>query len=81
MLLIIKLGGDMDFKSLLIGFLLAVLMFLLVGLGGLESGRYQIRHEDNSRGSVTIIDTSTGIAKKIYQGKILDTYKFNTDTE
>jgi hypothetical protein len=70
----------MDFKSLLIGFLLAVLMFLLVGLGGNDSsGRYQIRHESNSRGSATIIDTNTGIAKKIYQGKVLETYNFNAE--
>ena len=69
----------MDFKSFLIGFLLAVLMFLLVGFDGNESGRYQIRHESNSQGSATIIDTNTGIAKKIVHGKIMETYKFNAE--
>ena len=66
----------MDFKSFLIGFLLAVAVFLLVGAGGEnESSRYQIR--DESSPSVTIIDTQTGIAKKIHKGRIVETYKYN----
>ena len=66
----------MDFKSLLIGFLLAVAVFLLVGAGGEnESSRYQIR--DESSPSATIIDTQTGIAKKIHKGRIVETYNFN----
>ena len=67
----------MDFKSILIGFLLAVVVFLLVAAGGNESSRYQIRDESNST-SVTIIDTKTGIAKKINKGRIVETYEFNT---
>ena len=69
----------MDFKSFLIGFLLAILMFLLVGFDEKESGRYQIRHENDTRNSATILDTNTGIAKKIYQGKVLETYNFNAE--
>ena len=69
----------MDFKSLLIGFLLAVLLFFLVGFSGGESGRYQIRHESNSLGTATIIDTNTGIAKKIHKGRVVDTYNFNDE--
>ena len=59
----INWGWNMDFKSFLIGFLLAVLMLLLVGAGGNGSSRYQIRDENSA--SATIIDTNTGIAKKI----------------
>ncbi len=66
----------MDFKSVLIGFLLAVVVFLLVAAVGNESSRYQIRDESNSP-SVTIIDTKTGIAKKITKGRIVETYEFN----
>ena len=66
----------MDFKSFLIGFLLAVLMFLLVGAGGNGSSRYQIRDESNTP-SATIIDTETGIAKKIHNGRVVATYDFN----
>ena len=69
----------MDFKSFLIGFLLAILMFLLVGFDEKGSGRYQIRHENDTRNSATILDTNTGIAKKIYQGKVLETYNFNAE--
>jgi len=69
----------MDFKSFLIGFLLALLMFLLVGAGGNGSSRYQIRDENST--SATIIDTSTGIAKKIQQGRVVETYNFNADAE
>ena len=66
----------MDFKSFLIGFVLAVAVFLLVGAGGEnESSRYQIR--DESSPSATIIDTQTGIAKKIHKGRIVETYNFN----
>ena len=68
----------MDFKSFLIGFVLAVAVFLLVGAGGgNESSRYQIR--DESSPSATIIDTQTGIAKKIQKGRIVDTYNFNAE--
>ena len=74
----INLGGNMDFKSFLIGFLLAVLVLLMVGAGGgNESSRYQIRDE-NSPG-VTIIDTQTGIAKKIHKGRVVETYNFNAE--
>ena len=67
----------MDFKSFLIGFLLAVAVFLMVGAGGgNESSRYQIRDESNST-SATIIDTETGIAKKIHNGRVVATYDFN----
>jgi hypothetical protein len=69
----------MDFKSFLIGFLLALLMFLLVGAGGNGSSRYQIRDENSA--SATIIDTSTGIAKKIQKGRVVETYNFNADAE
>jgi hypothetical protein len=68
----------MDFKSFLIGFLLAVAVFLLVGAGGNESSRYQIRDESNST-SATIIDTETGIAKKIHKGRVVETYNFNAE--
>ena len=68
----------MDFKSFLIGFLLAVLMLLLVGAGGNGSSRYQIRDESNST-SATIIDTETGIAKKIHKGRVVETYNFNAE--
>ena len=72
----INLGGNMDFKSFLIGFVLAVAVFLLVGAGGgNESSRYQIR--DESSPSATIIDTQTGIAKKIHKGRVVETYNFN----
>ena len=75
----INLGGNMDFKSFLIGFLLAVAVFLMVGAGGgNESSRYQIRDESNST-SATILDTQTGIAKKIQKGRIVDTYNFNAE--
>jgi hypothetical protein len=74
----INLGGNMDFKSFLIGFLLAVAVFLLVGAGGEnESSRYQIR--DENAPSATIIDTQTGIAKKIYKGRVVETYSFNAE--
>lgn len=67
----------MDFKSFLVGFLLAVIVFLLVGAGGgNESSRYQIRDESNST-SATIIDTQTGIAKKIHKGRVVETFNFN----
>ena len=69
----------MDFKSFLIGFLLAVLMLLLVGAGGNGSSRYQIRDENSA--SATIIDTNTGIAKKTYKGRVVETYNFNADAE
>ena len=69
----------MDFKSVLIGFLLAVVVLLMVGAGGgNEPSRYQIRDESNSP-SATIIDTQTGIAKKIQNGRVVDTYKFNAE--
>jgi hypothetical protein len=72
----INLGGNMDFKSFLIGFVLAVAVFLLVGAGGgNESSRYQIR--DESSPSATIIDTQTGIAKKIHKGRVVETFNFN----
>ena len=67
----------MDFKSFLIGFVLAVAVFLLVGAGGNGSARYQIR--DESSPSATIIDTQTGIAKKIHKGRIVETYSFNAE--
>ena len=67
----------MDFKSFLIGFLLAMLMLLLVGAGGNgSSSRYQIRDEGNTP-TATIIDTETGIAKKIHNGRVVATYDFN----
>ena len=53
-------------------------VFLLVGAGGEnESSRYQIR--DESSPSATIIDTQTGIAKKIHKGRIVETYSFNAE--
>ena len=68
----------MDFKSFLIGFLIAVAVLLMVGAGGgNESSRYQIR--DESSPSVTIIDSQTGIAKKIQKGRVVDTYNFNAE--
>jgi YbbR domain-containing protein len=75
----INLGGNMDFKSFLIGFLLALVVFLMVGAGGgNESSKYQIRDESNST-SATIIDTQTGIAKKIQKGRVVETYNFNAE--
>ena len=69
----------MDFKSLLIGFLLAAVVFFMVGAGGgNESSRYQIRDE-SSASSATIIDTQTGIAKRIQKGRVVDTYDFNAE--
>jgi hypothetical protein len=54
-----------------------VAVFLLVGAGGNGSSRYQIRDENSA--SATIIDTNTGIAKKIQKGRVVETYNYNAE--
>lgn len=57
----------MDFKSFLIGFLICLCMMLLTGFGGSSStGRYQLSNDNASR---IVIDTTTGIIKRIQLNK------------
>ena len=69
----------MGFKSFLIGFISTVVVFLMVGAanGYDDWSRYQIK-DDSSANSATIIDTHTGIAKKIQKGRVVETYNFDS---
>jgi hypothetical protein len=62
----------MDFKSLIIGFLLCLCMVLLTGFGGSsEVGRYQF---PDGYARPFVIDTSTGIVKYIELNKEFKDY-------
>lgn len=60
----------MDFKSFLIGFLLAACVFMLMGNSNVNwgslQGRYQLAVSDNAWG---ILDTQTGKAQIMNKGK------------
>ena len=71
----VLMEGKMDIKSLLIGFLLAAVVFLATGFGGNNSGRYQVNHEQ--LWAPAVIDTQTEVVQMFdIDGCMLKTYNF-----
>jgi hypothetical protein len=70
-----RLNSNLNFSSLVIGFLLALCLILVIGAAGNKPGRYQCCAAGNDNLAVFVIDTETGQTWRLSR---VDTYDFGT---
>ena len=70
-----RLNWNLNFGSLVIGFLLAFCLILAIGAAGSNPGRYQCCAAGDDNLAVFVIDTETGQTWRLSR---VDTYDFGT---